>query len=251
MKKAFQMLGLLIIVSLGFMYTEKTILVVREQDEIMIKIKEKANNKIDSIDAIIEGNTIIPGISGKQININESYKKMKQYNKYDDNLLVYNKLKPKVSLSDNKDKYIISGSSKKRMVSLLFIGDKYIDELLKYNININLFTDNLDKINDNVLIGFYEKYDDWFNSLIKSKNKEANYCFIVDKDYNCNKNNKYLIKTNIIDKNYLIETKKILQNGSIITYKISKELLNELNLIINYINSKGLSIELLDTLLEE
>lgn len=251
MKRLFSLLGLLIVISIGFMYTEQTMSVVRERDEIMIKIKEETENKIDSIDSIIEKNTIIPGISGREININESYKKMKQYGKYNENLLIYNKIKPNNSLEKNKDKYIISGNPKKQMVSLIFIGDNYIDEILKYNININLFVKEIDKINDKTLVGFYEKYDDWLNSLVRSNNREANYCFIIDKDYNCIKNNKYLIKTDVIKNNFLINTKKQLKSGSIITYKINKDLLKELNLIINYINSKGLSIELLDTLLEE
>ena len=46
--------------------TEKTALVVSEMDEIMIEIKanyEKYSK--ESIDAIIENNTIIPGVNAK------------------------------------------------------------------------------------------------------------------------------------------------------------------------------------------
>ena len=45
-------------------------------------------------------------------------------------------------------------------------------------------------------------------------------------------------------------TKKNLMNGAIITYEVNNEFLNELNLIINYINSKGLEIVYLDELLK-
>ena len=50
-----------------------------EQDEIMVKIKEEENNlNINPINAIIENDTIIPGNTGKDIDIEASYKSMKK-----------------------------------------------------------------------------------------------------------------------------------------------------------------------------
>lgn len=257
MKKLFQILGIVFIIFAGFIYTEKTIMVVREYDEIMIKIKEVSKEKkVEGTDAIIKNDTIIPGIAGREININKSYNTMKQYGKYDEELLVYDKVKPKVSLEDNKDKYIISGNSSKQKISIVFINcEKYLDNILNYKINTNIFLTELPKnsINklDNVLIGFYNSYDDVLNTTVRSTlSKEIKYCFSTDKK-DCFKKNLYVIKTDIIESNYLIETKKRLTNGSIIVYKTNNELFNELNLIIKYINNKGYTIEFLDTLLEE
>ena len=41
MKKLFEILGIIALMSFSFFYTEKTLSVVKENDEIMIEIKEK------------------------------------------------------------------------------------------------------------------------------------------------------------------------------------------------------------------
>ena len=77
MKTFFKLTGLLVLFFFSFFYTEKVINVITEQDEIMIKIKEnEEKNNIPSTNAIIDKNTITPGLSGKEINIDKSYKEM-------------------------------------------------------------------------------------------------------------------------------------------------------------------------------
>ena len=69
MKTFFKLTGLLVLFFFSFFYTEKVINVITEQDEIMIKIKEnEEKNNIPSTNAIIDKNTITPGLSGKEIN---------------------------------------------------------------------------------------------------------------------------------------------------------------------------------------
>ena len=64
-----------------------------EQDEIMVKIKEEENNlNINPINAIIENDTIIPGNTGKGIDIEASYKAMKKIGYYDQSLITYQKV---------------------------------------------------------------------------------------------------------------------------------------------------------------
>ena len=251
MKKTFRIIGLIILVSFSFIYTEKTTKVVREYDSIMVNIKKESN--VNPTDAIINNNTIIPGINGKKINIDKSYIKMKEYGKFDKNLLVYDPIKPNNTLKNNKDKFIISGNSSKYMISIVFLTDeKYINKLNNYDIKKNYMVKKISNINlyKNNLIGFYNSYDDWSYSIAKSNNKKIEYCFSLTKS-NCFKNNLYVIKTDIIKNNYLINTKKYLKNGAIITYKVTNYLFNELPLIISYINSKGYKIVYLNTLLEE
>ena len=65
------------------------------------------STKINSIDAVVSNNTIIPGISGKEVDVDKSYSKMRRYGKYNEKLLEYSYIKPTVSLTDNIDKYII------------------------------------------------------------------------------------------------------------------------------------------------
>ena len=121
MKKAFQMIGLISLTCFSFFVTEKTVTVVSDMDEIMIEIRNKKDDyKLDSIDATIENNTIIPGVNKREVNVNKSYKNMKTNGYFSDKLFVYDYTKPEISLSNNIDKYIIKGNSNKRMVSLIW-----------------------------------------------------------------------------------------------------------------------------------
>ena len=53
-----------------------------------------------------------------------------------------------------------------------------------------------------------------------------------------------------INKNFYEKT-KLLQNGSIISYNVNKQLIEELPIIINYIKSKGYNIVSLKELFNE
>ena len=122
LKKFFQIFGLITLICFSFFYTEKVGYVVREMDSLMEEIRKKSeNNKIEPINATIIDNTIIPGKYGKEVDIEESYKKMKRINEYNENMLIYKKIKPEISLKNNYDKYIISGYKTEKEVSLLII----------------------------------------------------------------------------------------------------------------------------------
>ena len=102
MKKFFEYLGLFALVCFSFFYTEKTTSVVKELDDIMIKIKEVSPNcKRDVIEAKIDGDTIIPGISGKEVDINTSYQNMRKIGTFNENYFEYKYIKPKELLKNN------------------------------------------------------------------------------------------------------------------------------------------------------
>ena len=70
MKKILKNIGLATTIILSFIISEKTALAVKEVDEIMSEIKLRQDKyKIEPQDALIEKNTIIPGLNGKQVNI--------------------------------------------------------------------------------------------------------------------------------------------------------------------------------------
>ena len=122
MKKFFEYIGMISLACFSFFFTEKTVNVVKEADNIMIEIKKAVEmNKTESIDAIIKEDTIIPGIYGKVVDEEKSYQKMKRVGSYQENLLVYKQQKPNIQLKNQYDKYIISGNPKKNMVSLIFL----------------------------------------------------------------------------------------------------------------------------------
>jgi len=280
MKKFFQYLGIICLVSFSFFYTEKTVNVVKELDDIMIKIKEEQNfYKVEPIDAHIVKNSIIPGISGKEINIDKSYQKMRRLGKFNANLLEYKKTKPTISLKNNKNKYIISGNKTKKMVSLIFLVDSHNDinnilQILKGNeiksnffVNSDWFSRNNDKviklIEENHNIGNLSNNLDyqnstfmWMDTIIKKIGKQKNgFCYKTEdiKDLEiCAANKNYTINPSIIVNAYpLIEVKEKLESGSIIAFKVNNTVEKELELIIKYIYSKDLKIVNLLELIEE
>lgn len=268
MKKIFNAIGLIGLVIISFVYTEKTVMVVREYDEIMIKIKEQ--NSIPKIEGIIDKDTIIPGILEKKININESYRKMKQNGFYDEKLLVYEKIDNNTSLKNNYDKYIISGNKTKNMVSLIFVleGNTDISKIKQIiddneikvtfainNIWLNKNNDLLLKLSNegnNIIARDNNKH---INSVIEDVLNQKNYCYTSEKNEkilkNCSNKKTNTILSEIIDNNHLYETKKILESGSIISYKVSNNLEQNLELIIKYIKNKGFAITNIIEHLEE
>jgi len=259
--------------------TEKTALVVSEMDEIMIEIKanyEKYSK--ESIDAIIENNTIIPGVSAKDVNINKSYKNMKLSGYYSDKLYIYDYTKPNISLSDNIDKYIIKGNPSKRMVSLIFkVGlDDDITDILKiinnYNINATFFIDTNWFTNNNELIQelineghnigiLMDNYSDsdfeWMDMVIKKINNQKNSFCYSNEDNNDNleacilKHNYTIRPIEISEKTPLLDIKQNLNAGSILSLDINSQVRKELSTIIIYIKSKGFNIDNLENHLLE
>ena len=103
MKKFFQIIGLFSLLIFSFFLTDKTATVIKNMDDIMVEIKKNEHLfKEDGVNAIIKDNTIIPGISFKKVNINSSYRNMKEYGKYNEDLYVYDYIKPKISIINNK-----------------------------------------------------------------------------------------------------------------------------------------------------
>jgi len=279
MKKIFQIIGLISLVCFSFFITDKTATVVNDMDEIMINIKENYENyKSESVDAIIKDNTIIPGLYGKEVNINKSYKNMKENGYYSENAYIYNYTKPKISINDNLDKYIISGNKNKRMVSLLFIvnNNDTINNIVKVvnnnDIKVNFFIDNnfLSENNDlinnliknNHIIGSLESdYTTstfgWMDTIIKKVgNQKYGYCYnLVDNNENlksCSNLKNYTIRPNIVTTmSPLIDIKENLAPGSLIALNINSNLEIELQNIINYIKSKGYIIANLEEHLSE
>ena len=279
MKKIFQVIGIISLTCFSFFVTEKTALVVNDMDDIMIEIKSNYKKyKKESIDAVISGDTIIPGICSREVNIKKSYKNMKSNGYYSDKLYIYDYTKPEISLSDNIDKYIIKGNSSKRMVSLIFKvkSNDDINNVLNiinnYNINVTFFIDTNWFTNNNELIqklindghnigilmdDYRDSNFEWIDMVIKKiNNQKNNFCYsISDNEKNlesCKQKNNYTIRPiEISDKTPLVDIKQNLNSGSILSLNITSQIKKELSTIIIYIKSKGLEIENLENHLLE
>ena len=281
LKKTFEIIGLISLICFSFFYTEQISTVIKENDDILNEIELIANQyKVEPIDALIKDNDIIPGLNGVEIDIKKSYRKMKKINSFNSNLLVYKEVLPEISINEKYDKYIVSGNKLKKQVSLLFLVEenseieKIITILKKYGISAVFYTDgnwfenNNEKIIDLIKkghlignLGYNYNYNttgiSWMNTVVTKIGKQNNtYCFTKENNQEvldiCKNNKSYTIKPNIIvENNPMIEIKNNLTNGSIIALKINKQTIEELPLIIEYINSKDLEMVNLETLLDE
>lgn len=279
MKKIFEIIGFVTLILFTFVYTNKISMVIKENDDLLNQIIDIQNQyKIEPINAVIKDNTIIAGKSGSKINIKESYKKMKQINQFNTNLLVYESVKPDVSIANIYDKYIIKGI--KKGVSLLFLieEDDNINNILyilnRYDVKATFYVDGnwFEKHNEKIIeliennhiignLGYNYNYNvngiSWMNTIVTKIGKQKDtYCYVEEENEDilniCKNNKSYTIKPNILVKNNpLITIKNNLIEGSIISLKINSQVLKELSLIIEYINSKDLEIINLEELLDE
>ena len=270
MKNFFKILGLLSITIFSFFVTEKTVLVVNNMDEIMQEIKQNnVNFKRKAKDAYIKDDTIIPGINGRVVNINKSYKNMKINGYYSDKLYVYDYKKPNISLEDNKDKYVIRGNKEKRMISLLF-KIKYDTDLTNmlsilnnydakstFFVDISWFSNNTELVeklineghNIGILLDNYDSNDFlWTDTVIKNINKQKHgFCYNAKEIEVCAKNDDYTIRPVEISEHMpLVDIKKYIDNENIFSFEVNSTLKKELINIIIYIKSKGYRIDNLE-----
>ena len=276
LKNILKTIGLLSLIVFSFFYTEKVITVISEKDPIMIKINDlKDSFKIDEVNAIIDNNTIIPGIYGKEVDIDKSYNNMKKVGLYNEMLYAYKEIKPSISLNDNKDKYIIKGNPNKLNVAIIIklVNEIKLDEITskisKKEIPINFFIDytylnnNINevyKLKNSYLYSYGDNGIYTPEVLIFSNNilehiskKKALFCLSEEdnsKTINlCSNNDMYTIKPNIIGNYDTI--KNNLESGSIILLEASSKMIIEFDNIINFINAKGYNIVSLEKLIDE
>ncbi len=279
MNKLFYRFFIIILLVFSFYYTNKIIEFLKEKDPIMKDIKKTSDKyKIDSIDAVITNDTIVPGKTGKEIDYKKSYSKMKQYGSYNEVLTVLKDVVPSISIEDNYDKYIVRGNKKNRKVSLVFkvYKDTYIDNILsilnKKNEKANFFVDGT-YLEHNVLklknmknheiniLSYNNSYDE---SLFKTSisylenitGKGVNYCYSEKNNKElldlCKKNKIHTIKPTIYIKKDLYKEIKInLDNSIIIGIDVNNYNEKALAASIDYIKQKGYKIVGLKELLSE
>lgn len=270
--KFIKFIGLLCLICFTFIYTEKIIDVSINQDEIMIKLKEVENNyKIEPINATIKDDTIIPGNTGKYIDINTSYKEMKKIGYFEESLISYKDIYPEISIYNNYNKYVIKGNTSNKQVSLLYTitNDKTVNNILSIlenkNATLSFFIDSTFLSNNIDIIYKLNNYEIYnygnngkytkdnliiTNNIINNKsNNNSTYCLFLNKDINsinaCADYKMHSIIPTIVG-NYN-DIKKNLNNGSIIYITNT----TELPYIIDYIKNKGYKIVPLSNLIQE
>ncbi|MGM9882261.1 MAG: hypothetical protein ACI31S_05400 [Bacilli bacterium] len=265
MKKMLRPCLVILLVLFSFFYTDKIMNLINKKDPLMTTISEKSiEYKLEAVDATITDNKIIPGIKGREVDLDKSYEEMKLGGVFREDAIIFKYIYPSSSIDNNKDKYIIKGNSRKNEVAILYIvnSSNDIEKVSKLN-NISLFvssnyltTSNINDLKDKEIYT-YGKNGIYTSEILTSdsaiinriSNNRSVYCLTKEEDNEvlnvCNSSDMFVIIPSIIG-DYL-EVKNDLSSGSII-------LLNNLNnfdLIVRYINSKGYNIVSLSTLLEE
>ena len=281
MDKVYKVIIAIFLVVFSFFYTEKVIYFIRERDPIMKNIKKSEKDyKIDPINATIKDNKIVPGVNGKTIDYDNSYKKMKKYGTYNESLTVFKEELPTISIDDYYDKYISQGSGINNDVSLVFEVKKndnitnILSILKENNATATFFIDGLFLENNNSLVtsmaeegyeieilNYDNKYDElYFSSSLNTLNTITNlkpkYCFAKYDSKEvlelCSKLELHTIIPTIMTGNYPYkDVKAKLSKGSIIGFSINSSTEIELSTVINYIKQKGYVINTLDSLLSE
>lgn len=221
MKKYLKGFLVIILMIFSFYYTEKIALYVQNNTPLKKEIiTYKDNNKIEFVNAEVSGNYIIPGINGLSVNVDKSYNKMKSYNAFSEKYLIYDEVKPEISVLDFKGKIINKGNAQRNAVSFIVNKD---------NQTVNYFFQNN--------ISF-----DYISS--------NNYCIKITDD-NCLSSNKQIVEPTITlnNLNFLKELGNI--SKGYIVYIESDLNQSYLLALINYIEYKGLKIYKLDDHLSE
>lgn len=265
MKNIIETIFLLIVICFSFFYTDKVMNLINHNDPLMEDITSKKDNyKLEPINASIDGNTIIPGIKGHEIDVDKSYEEMKLAKVFQEASLVYKDIYPSDSLYNNKDKYIIKGNSNKNAVAILVnISEEDEIEEIKNFKNITLFINtkyltigNINKLKDKEIYSYGNggKYTNQIlindNSIINGNaNNKSIYCLSKEKNNDtlniCNKNGMYVVVPTVIG-DYL-SVRNNLTSGNIIYVTNIKNM----DLIIKYISSKGIKVMGLGELIRE
>lgn len=270
MYKLFQYIGIVSLTCFSFFLTEKTTMIAKDMDEIMVKIKEESGKfEYDYKNANIKNDEIIPGVCGVKINKDKSYNEMKKVGIYDVHLYQYEYYRPKINLLNNKDKYIVSGGNFKNYVYIFILlneqNKKHIFETEYYNynfiINYDFYINNLELIeelwgNNNSFLVQNTSYTNYKKIAKKYKqltNKNI-FCYSSDSSFLkvCSSNNSNTIKEKLkIENNYLLNIKKDLTRGSFYILNLNNEFIENKKNIEKYISQKGLEISNIENSLIE
>ncbi|WP_369903026.1 polysaccharide deacetylase family protein [Bacillus manliponensis] len=142
MKRRIVLLLVLLLSITSFFY------VVNAEDVLYEEIREKSKSyTIAPQNAVIDRVwKAVPGYNGKEVDVKMSYMNMKKRGAFNENLLVYREVSPKVHLKDLPPAPIYRGNANKKMVALTINvawGNEYLPRMLetlhKHNVTATFF----------------------------------------------------------------------------------------------------------------
>ncbi len=256
MKKYYQYLGLAFIMVFSFYYTEKIANIVLNKNPLMQEInKEKDNFKIESVNAEIQGDYIIPGINGIEVNVKDSFYNMKEANIFNKYFLVFDQVKPKISIENNKDKIIRYGNRRLKKVAIIFEEENSLSNYFKsIEAKASLLVDNNTYKKNSyfeVINNGLKEFRNLENELNLNK-ENKNICVINELNKNiCKKFHNYLIEPELtLNSSNYIDIKKNLNDGNIILVKSTANL-SDLKLLVKEIKYKNMELVYLSEIIKE
>lgn len=227
-----------------------------ENNELYQTIEnEKDSYEVVSVNAVIDGDYIIPGLNGQVVNVKDSYYNMKDMQVFNSYYLLYDVTYPEISLSNNIDKIITKGNSLKRSVSFIL---EYDQDIINFFVNNNYdasvivtsdtYDSNLTLEQINGDVSNFSQTE----ALLNKYNDNISVCYVSNVNLElCKDNNKYLVNTEkIINNSTIIDIKNNISSGDI--YYVSKNVdLKNIQLIINSILYRDLEIVNISELISE
>ncbi len=241
----------------SFYISDTLLLYVENSSPLMQTINDYTDyEEYAPVNAVVEGNTIIPGKKGRVVNKRESYLKMNDFGTFNDTFFVYDYIDPEVSLKDNLDKVIV-GAQDKTKIALIVDTDKFD----QYFYDNKIYYSRLITIDDHVEIYEYAEYingnvdeNDFYDLNYYFKRNKINnkICILGSSNIKACKDNKYFIidpSLNLYHSN--VSSIKSKLTGGNILYIHDDVTLSELKVIINEINYKRIDIIKLSELIKE
>jgi len=255
MKNLKYVLFILLIV-ISFYIADKIIIYMENKHPIMQEIDARLGFFQEAyVNAIIDDNTIIPGINGRNVNRRRSYARMGEFGLFNETFIVFNAVRPRISLQDNKDKVIVRGNPARRQVSLILEpNDNIINHLVEQNIAFTIIANLSIEIKREYEYIAAEIARDKMSDLALILNRRrvnSNICLVDRSNIEfCHEKSYFIVAPSIDTRRNINEILTSIRSGEIILVR-ENITLPHLNLILSEIRRQDLEVVLLSTLISE
>ena len=133
-KELFKSIAIILLLTFSFYYAKRISTLLVYKSSLMSEILANKNKyEFESVDAVINGDYIIPGINGMEVSSLESYYQMKNEGVFNKDKIVYKEVEPKVSLANNETLIINKANSYKRKVSIVVSNNAEVENYILRN----------------------------------------------------------------------------------------------------------------------
>ena len=251
MKKVFEWIGGFALIVFSFYFTDKVSLLVASKGDLMQEIKSVSKDYyISPVDAEINtsDNTIIPGIYGKEVNLEDSYASMKEFGVFNKNYLVYKPIKPEKTLNENRDKYIVGGNPRNRNISLIIDDNSSITTYLaSQDIEFDEIIKDSSKTSKGEIINGAKDYKD-FQGIVSEK-RLCIYDYSNQEE--CLKRKYYIIKPVVtLNSSNIVTVKNQIKPGQLILIS-NNATIEHLKVLLSEIKYRDINVVYVSKLISE